>query len=199
MEKLKQERTWINGIVGFVFVSCLMSFLLVGCALQPRQPSLSEMSRWQVRDFSSDQLKTFLDSAYADKKNRRDYWIPMMDNLVGDWTEFSSDELWIPMGHLKKAINNYNQTAQYEKQEDAIFIYYWQIYNNVDVRKELYGFPQDWGKGDEGPARIYLRKYLPVLFSRYQDNIGGNFDKFYKLVNQYDSELIKDLFLSKNI
>ena len=197
---MKNHVSWLKKISiktpFFVILAALMMPLVFGCA-PPRKPTLAEMYRWELSDFSNQELKEFLDKSYSPEENRRKYWVPMMESVIKAKSAGKVLKLWVPMGHLQSAIDNYSMTKEFDLQESAVYLYYWQLYNDVSTQERLYGFSKEWIKGGEGKRRTYLRKYLPALFERHKYDTGkeyASFKKMYKLVKQHDPQLVKEIF-----
>jgi len=110
-----------------MIIVSLVSLCICGCT-PPRQPTLAEMYRWELRDFDSKQLNNFLDQSFTTKENRRQYWEPVMESLVLAKSKGELQALWIPMEHMERAINNYNQTRNFSLQESAVYLYYYQLF-----------------------------------------------------------------------
>ena len=194
MRKFIGSYTRIRTKGPIIIISALILFLLIlGCA-GPRKPTLPEMFRWDVQDFNDKQLKGYLDQSYPSEENRRKYWRPMMDRIIIAKTMGSAQKLWVPMNHLERAVTAYSKSSEFERQEPAVYLYYWQLFSDVSTRQKLYGFSKDWKKGNEGEKRTYLRKYMPALFNRHRKKGYESFKKMYKLVKQHDPQLVKELF-----
>lgn len=180
----------------FITLSTLVLVWFFGC-VTPKPPPLSEMYRWNLSDFTDDDLKSFLDRASRGEHNRREFWVPMMKKLIEAKGAGQLQDLWVPMKHLKDAGNYFQATDDFKSQESGVYLYYWQLYSNLDKRKELYGVGGNLNKKNEKVDRSNLRDYLPMLFDRHKYDAGEQykqFSKMYKLVKMHDPELIDEVF-----
>jgi hypothetical protein len=98
----------------FLYAIALVALLLlplVGCvqkqAMVLGTPSLDERSEIPVTQMDDSELKDFLDEAYADPYNRKDFWEPKMEQVL----EAKIDAIRspaIPRDHVKYFLQAYN-------------------------------------------------------------------------------------------